>query len=416
MPPFTLKTSEPQFVQDLGNTASACPVRIPPRHTHTPAPGNQIAGWLDLALQSDYFRSKWCTSRRLRGQLIGSGAFWGKGSLPMVYKHWAPSLPVAIFALLFFPLHAATIPLLWLRCTVLTEAAWSQGVGRELLAARAGILPPVTHLPLSSASGDAAWADACADPTQASMNRASCRLFVLQSPACWGHKRTASAKAEREMESRQQLLRDQGRATDSHTWTSGTNAELMHGPSHPSCGSLTSTVLRLCAIWQLCQRQLRLGERKHRSLLPAAAISLPSGSRDLQPTASSSAEAPGCFMCNSTGSVSLTYIMGYISMWYHITSLLPPLFTASQQGPELLLLHGSSTWEGKGTALPGSSRYSLQYSLPKGPSTGYRSPSSSCRCFTRSLSQDAGQHVEVISYSHKRSLRSCFSRMITALC
>lgn len=321
MPPFTLKTSEPRFVQDLGNTASACPVRIPPRHTHTPAPGNQIAGWLDLALQSDYFRSKWCTSRRLRGQLIGSGAFWGKGSLPMVYKHWAPSLPVAIFALLFFPLHAATIPLLWLRCTVLTEAAWSQGVGRELLAARAGILPPVTHLPLSSASGDAAWADACADPTQASMNRASCRLFVLQSPACWGHKRTASAKAERERESRQQLLRDQGRATDSHTWTSGTNAELMHGPSHPSCGSLTSTVLRLCAIWQLCQRQLRLGERKHRSLLPAAVVSLPSGSRDLQPAASSSAEAPGCLMCNSTGSVSLTYIMGYISTWYHIRSL-----------------------------------------------------------------------------------------------
>lgn len=96
--------------------------------------------------------------------------------------------------------------------------------------------------------------------------------------------------------------------------------------------------------------------------------------------------------------------------------LLPPLFTASQQGPELLLLHGSSTWEGKGTALPGSSRYSLQYSLPKGPSIGYRSPSSSCRCFTRSLLQDAGQRVEVISYSHKRSLRSCFSRMITALC
>lgn len=108
---------------------------------------------------------------------------------------------------------------------------------------------------------------------------------------------------------------------DSHTWTSGTNAELMHGPSHPSRGSLTSTVLRLCAIWQLCQRQLRPEEWKHRSLLPAAAVSLPSGSRDLQPTASSSAEAPGCLMCNSTGSVSLTYIMGYISMWYHITSL-----------------------------------------------------------------------------------------------
>lgn len=66
---------------------------------------------------------------------------------------------------------------------------------------------------------------------------------------------------------------------DSHTWTSGTNAELTHGPSHPSRGSLTSTVLRLCAIWQLCQRQLRPEEWKHRSLLPAAAVSLPSGSR-----------------------------------------------------------------------------------------------------------------------------------------
>lgn len=177
MPPFILKTSEPQFVQDSGSSASLCLAHIPPIHIHLPLETKLRAGW-SLLLRVVILDPDGAHSGDSENHWQVLRPSEAKDQCPcfQALKPFSDCSLVDISALLFLPLHAATVPLLWPRCTVLTGVAWSQGVGRELLAARAGTLPPVTHLPHSSASGDAAWAGAYADPTQASMNRASCRL------------------------------------------------------------------------------------------------------------------------------------------------------------------------------------------------------------------------------------------------
>lgn len=148
MTPLNHKVSEPQLVWHLGSTTSACPVLIPPRHTHPPLEDKQW-GWMDLALQkSNYSGSKCFSCRKTRRTSLSSPALRFRHQIegPAPFSTQGPGA-VPSFCHVPVVLHGSSQQ----RREIL-GAGWSQGVGRELLTARAGTWPPVTHPPPSSSS------------------------------------------------------------------------------------------------------------------------------------------------------------------------------------------------------------------------------------------------------------------------
>lgn len=247
MPPFILKTSEPQFVQDSGSSASLCPAHIPPIHTHTLAPGNQTAGWLELAPPSGYFGSRWRSFRRTTDR------YWGllrQRISAHVSKHWSPSLTARLW--IFLPCYSFPYMLLpfpccgqdalcsqvWLGAREWAGSSWLPELAlclRLLIfpTAQLQVMQPelvpmlIPHKP--------AWTGPAAGFAVTCLLRPQKDCIYRG----WKGKGECAAAPERPREGHK----------DSHTGTSGTHAALMHGPSHPSCGSFAGTVLR-----QLCQR------------------------------------------------------------------------------------------------------------------------------------------------------------------
>lgn len=220
MPPFILKTSEPQFVQDSGSSASLCPAHIPPIHTHNlPLETKLRAGWSLLhqavTLDPDGAHSE---DSEDNWQVL-------RPSEAKDHCLWFPSTEALLWLLtygyFFLPCYSFPYMLLTFPCCGqdalcsqvrlgAREWAGSSWLPELALCLRLLIFPTaqlqvmqpelvpmlIPHKP--------AWTGPAAG-------------FVLQSPACWGYRRTASAKAEREKERGQLLLRDQGRATKIHT-------------------------------------------------------------------------------------------------------------------------------------------------------------------------------------------------------